>query len=47
MSENLANLPLAYGPTGSIGFELASALPMATSASDLDLIIRAPERLPI
>jgi phosphoribosyl-dephospho-CoA transferase len=43
----LANLSLAYGPTGSIGFELASGLPTATSASDLDLLIRAPERLPM
>ena len=47
MSEKLANLPLAYGPTGSIGFELASGLPTATSTSDLDLLIRAPERLPM
>jgi phosphoribosyl-dephospho-CoA transferase len=43
--EKLVNLPLAYGPTGSIGFELASGLPTATSTSDLDLLIRAPERL--
>jgi len=47
IEERLANLPLAYGPTGSIGFELASGLPTATSTSDLDLLIRAPERLPM
>jgi phosphoribosyl-dephospho-CoA transferase len=47
IDEKLANLPLAYGPTGSIGFELASNLPTATSTSDLDLLIRAPERLPM
>jgi phosphoribosyl-dephospho-CoA transferase len=47
IEEKLANFPLAYGPTGSVGFELASGLPTATSASDLDLLIRAPERLPI
>ena len=47
IAEKLANLPLAYGPTGSIGFELASGLPTATSTSDLDLLIRAPERLPM
>jgi len=47
IEEKLANLPLAYGPTGSIGFELASGLPTATSTSDLDLLIRAPERLPM
>jgi phosphoribosyl-dephospho-CoA transferase len=45
IEEKLANLQLAYGPTGSIGFELASGLPRATSTSDLDLLIRAPERL--
>src|SRR6202048_4749458 len=47
IEEKLANWPLAYGPTGSVGFELASGLPAATSTSDLDLLIRAPERLPI
>jgi phosphoribosyl-dephospho-CoA transferase len=47
IEEKMANLPLAYGPTGSIGFELASGLPTATSTSDLDLLIRAPERLPM
>jgi phosphoribosyl-dephospho-CoA transferase len=47
IEEQLASFSLAYGPTGSIGFELASGLPTATSASDLDLLIRAPERLPI
>jgi phosphoribosyl-dephospho-CoA transferase len=47
IDEKLANLPLAYGPTGSIGFELASNLPTATSTSDLDLLIRAPRRLPM
>jgi phosphoribosyl-dephospho-CoA transferase len=47
IEEKLANLPLVYGPTGSIGFELASGLPTATSTSDLDLLIRAPERLPM
>jgi phosphoribosyl-dephospho-CoA transferase len=47
IEEQLASFSLAYGPTGSIGFELASGLPTATSASDLDLLIRAPQRLPI
>jgi phosphoribosyl-dephospho-CoA transferase len=41
----LSNFSLAYGPTGSVGFELASGLPTATANSDLDLLIRAPERL--
>jgi phosphoribosyl-dephospho-CoA transferase len=47
IEEKLGNLRLAYGPTGSIGFELASGRPTATSTSDLDLLIRAPERLPM
>ncbi len=47
IEEELVGLSLVYGPTGSIGFELASGRPTATSASDLDLIIRAPERLPM
>ncbi|HEY4350262.1 MAG TPA: malonate decarboxylase holo-ACP synthase [Paraburkholderia sp.] len=34
-----------WGPAGSVGFELATALPTATGSSDLDLLIRAPERL--
>ncbi|TYQ14411.1 UNVERIFIED_ORG: phosphoribosyl-dephospho-CoA transferase [Gordonia westfalica J30] len=32
---------LAWGPTGSIGFELATGRPTATPDSDLDLLIRA------
>jgi phosphoribosyl-dephospho-CoA transferase len=47
IEEKLADLRLAYGPTGSIGFELATGLPRATSTSDLDLLIRASERLPM
>ncbi|MFP6560884.1 malonate decarboxylase holo-ACP synthase [Paraburkholderia sp. B3] len=35
---------LAWGPTGSTGFELASGLPTLSSSSDLDLLIRLPER---
>ena len=31
---------LAWGPTGSVGFELATGHPAATSTSDLDLLIR-------
>ncbi|HZC36246.1 MAG TPA: malonate decarboxylase holo-ACP synthase, partial [Chthoniobacterales bacterium] len=41
------SFPLVYGPTGSVGFELASGIPTASSTSDLDLLIRAPERVPI
>jgi phosphoribosyl-dephospho-CoA transferase len=41
----LANFPFRWGPTGSVGFELATGLATATPASDLDLLIRVPERL--
>jgi len=42
----LADRPLRWGPTGSVGFELATGLAAATPASDLDLLIRVPKRLP-
>lgn len=32
----------SWGPTGSVGFELASGIPTATPESDLDVVIRAP-----
>ena len=33
---------LPWGPTGSVGFELATELPTATPVSDLDLLVRIP-----
>jgi phosphoribosyl-dephospho-CoA transferase len=33
---------LAWGPTGSVGFELATARPAVTETSDLDLLVRVP-----
>ena len=33
---------LGWGPTGGVGFFLASALPVLRDDSDLDLVIRAP-----
>lgn len=39
----LDDVGLAWGPTGSVGFELATGHPTATSASDLDLLIRLSE----
>jgi phosphoribosyl-dephospho-CoA transferase len=36
---------LAWGPIGSVGFELATGRPVITQASDLDLVLHAP--LPI
>jgi phosphoribosyl-dephospho-CoA transferase len=34
---------LAWGPTGSVGFEMASGCATVTEKSDLDLCMRAPE----
>ncbi|CAE6784830.1 malonate decarboxylase holo-ACP synthase [Paraburkholderia haematera] len=34
-----------WGPTGSTGFELATQAPTVTLSSDLDLLIRAPEKI--
>jgi phosphoribosyl-dephospho-CoA transferase len=36
---------LAWGPTGSVGFELASGAPVVHAQSDLDLMLRTPHRL--
>jgi phosphoribosyl-dephospho-CoA transferase len=35
----------SWGPTGSAGFELATHLPAVTVTSDLDLLMRAPDKL--
>lgn len=35
----------AWGPTGSVGFELASGFSTVTETSDLDLLMRAPDPL--
>ncbi len=35
----------AWGPAGSVAFELATGCPTVTSDSDLDLIVRLPERV--
>jgi phosphoribosyl-dephospho-CoA transferase len=36
---------LQWGPSGSVGFEIATGLPTAAMNSDLDLVIRAPNKL--
>jgi len=36
---------LIWGPTGSTGFELATRTPTVSASSDLDLLIRTPEKL--
>ncbi len=38
-------LPLAWGPTGSVGFTLASGIVVLGPDSDLDLLVRAPRAL--
>ena len=37
---------LSWGPTGSVGFELATAVPTATPESDLDLLLRTSRLTP-
>lgn len=39
--EILAKHTVPWGPTGSVGFELASGVPTAKPSSDLDLVIRS------
>nr|WP_183729303.1 MULTISPECIES: malonate decarboxylase holo-ACP synthase [Paraburkholderia] len=36
--------PFVWGPTGSAGFELATGVPTISRSSDLDLLIRMPQR---
>lgn len=36
---------LCWGPTGSMGFSLATGLPVIHADSDLDLVVRAPVRM--
>ncbi len=43
VDELFASLGLAWGPTGSVGFELATGVAVAGPASDLDVVVRAPE----
>jgi phosphoribosyl-dephospho-CoA transferase len=38
--ELLRDADFAWGPTGSVGFELATGIPTATRDSDLDLLVR-------
>lgn len=35
-----------WGPAGSVGFQLATGLPVVRETSDLDIIVRTPEYLP-
>ena len=47
VDELFASLGLAWGPTGSVGFELATGLAAASVASDLDVVVRSPEPWPL
>jgi phosphoribosyl-dephospho-CoA transferase len=47
VDELFTSLGLAWGPTGSVGFELATGVATAGSTSDLDVVIRAPEPWPL
>jgi phosphoribosyl-dephospho-CoA transferase len=44
VDELCTSLDLAWGPTGSVGYELATNVAAAGAASDLDVVIRAPRR---
>jgi phosphoribosyl-dephospho-CoA transferase len=45
MNERWADLTLPWGPGGSVGFERASGRKVTTEVSDLDLVIRAKEKI--
>jgi phosphoribosyl-dephospho-CoA transferase len=44
VAQAAAELDLAWGPGGSVGFELASGAPVVHADSDLDLIVRPSAR---
>ena len=43
VDELFASLGFTWGPTGSVGFELATGVAAASTTSDLDVVVRAPE----
>lgn len=43
---SFTNMGLTWGPTGSVGFALATGLPVLRDESDLDIVIHAPSPLP-
>jgi phosphoribosyl-dephospho-CoA transferase len=45
--ERWRGLALQWGPTGSLGFELATGYPATTDLSDLDIAIYAQEKIPV
>jgi phosphoribosyl-dephospho-CoA transferase len=47
VDELFSSLGLVWGPTGSVGFELATGVAATGTASDLDVVVRAPEPWPL
>ena len=45
IADALHELGLACGPTGSVGFALATGAPILRIDSDIDLLVRAPQTL--
>jgi phosphoribosyl-dephospho-CoA transferase len=38
-------LDFTWGPTGSVGYELATGIAAVTATSDIDLVVRAPHEV--
>jgi phosphoribosyl-dephospho-CoA transferase len=47
VSKTLSRFSVKWGPTGSVGFELASNVCTAKPTSDLDLVVRTTNLLPL
>ena len=45
LEQRWSRLLHSWGPTGSVGFELASGVAAVTATSDLDVVLRAKDRL--
>lgn len=45
VAREFSRFDFAWGPTGSVGFELATGSPVTKASSDLDIVLRAPIRL--
>jgi phosphoribosyl-dephospho-CoA transferase len=47
LESHLVGLDMSWGPSGSVGYELASGMPAVRDDSDLDFILFAPRKLEI
>jgi phosphoribosyl-dephospho-CoA transferase len=47
LESHLVGLDMSWGPGGSVGYELASGIPIVRDDSDLDFILFAPRKLEI